>query len=130
MAKLKSKTATKHDGFMLLEVLIALFIVGLILVAMIKATTDNARTLIILKNKTIAQWVAQNVFHDAELGIISPKTAQGNIVTGITPMAGQKWAWKIKFTPLPEPHAWQTNIEVKPQSFQSQSIIYWTGYLS
>lgn len=115
-------------GFMLMEVLITLFIISLILTAMIKSTTENARTLTILKNKTAALWVAKNVFHDVELGLLLPPAGSKNSLTGITQMAGQAWYWKITFIKMPEPYAWQTDIDVKNKSFQSQSIIHWTDY--
>jgi general secretion pathway protein I len=124
-----SLTMTAHNkGFMLIEVLITLFIIGLILTAFIKSTTENARTLSILKDKTVAQWVASNVFHDAELGFISPSSSSGNTVTGTTQMANQSWYWKITFKKMPTPNAWETNIDVKKGSFKTQSILHWKAY--
>ncbi len=58
-------------GLTLIEVLIALAIVGIAMTAIIKATSQNIRSTAYLQNKLIAMWVGQQVSNEMLAGITS-----------------------------------------------------------
>jgi general secretion pathway protein I len=57
-------------GLTLIEVLIALAIVGIAMTAVIKATSQNIRGTNHLQTKTLALWVGQNVLNEARTGVL------------------------------------------------------------
>lgn len=83
---------THAAGFTLLEVLIALLILSLILVALIRAAGLQAQALAHHRDSTLAQWVAANVA--AELrseGAPSIGRQQGE-----SRMGAQRWRWQAE----------------------------------
>lgn len=90
----------KNQGFTLIEILIALMIVSISLVAVIKAQSTTAQTLIHLKTKTLANLVISNLSVESRLG----KKAKLGYDSGEYPMANNTWYWqthtvKRKLTP-------------------------------
>ncbi len=115
-------------GFMLIEVLVALFIIALLMAALIKSTTDNTRNMIILKNKTIGSWVASNIVANIELGLISPTTSAEQSVK--IPMLGQIWDGAVNFQNTTQKNIWRVDIDVQPTSFAKQSVLHVVTYFS
>ncbi len=128
MARLLPSKCPDMRGFMLIEVLVALFIVALLMAALIKSTTDSTRDIIVLKNKTIASWVASNIVANIELGLISPNTSNKQSVK--IPMLGQTWYGAINFQNTDQKNVWKINIAVKPTSFSTQSVVHVVTYFS
>jgi general secretion pathway protein I len=132
MALFKPLKCRDSDGFMLIEVLVALFIIALLMAALIKSTTDNMRDMIILKNKTIASWVASNIIANIQLGIISPTASSGsdNKQSFKIPMMGQMWYGIANFQNTAQKNVWRVDVEVKPTSFTTQSVIHVITYFN
>lgn len=80
----------KNQGFTLIEILIALMIVSISLVAVIKAQSTTAQTLIHLKTKTLANLVISNLSVESRLG----KKAKLGYDSGEYPMANNTWYWQ------------------------------------
>ena len=60
----RSKLKNCHEsGLTLIEVLIALTIVSVAMLAIIKATSENIRATSYLQDKTLSAWVAQNLLN-------------------------------------------------------------------
>jgi general secretion pathway protein I len=77
----------------LIEVLIALAIIGIALTAVIKATSQNIRGTGYLQNKTIALWVGQEIMSEVQLGILNVADKRDKEATKII-MLGQEWFWQ------------------------------------
>ncbi|WP_051012869.1 type II secretion system minor pseudopilin GspI [Gallaecimonas xiamenensis] len=77
-------------GFTLIEVLVAMAIFALSAIAVINATTNGVRSLSILEEKTLADWVASNKLNDAEYSELKDG-AQGTET-----QAGVEWHWRVK----------------------------------
>jgi general secretion pathway protein I len=79
----------RASGFTLLEVLIALLILSLVLVALIRAAGLQAQALNHHRDSTLAQWVAANVAAELRAeGAPSVGRQQGE-----TRMGAQRWRW-------------------------------------
>lgn len=81
----------KDAGMTLIEVLIALAIIGIALTAVIKATSQNIRATNYLQNKTIALWVGRNIMSEVQLGVKKVGGPEGERQEQT--MLGQNWFW-------------------------------------
>lgn len=82
-------------GFTLLEVLVALAILAITLGALIKASGSYASNAGYLKEKTLAQWIAQNKATEYQLDNKFPDTGSRE---GDVNYALQEWRWRVKVT--------------------------------
>lgn len=84
-----------HRGFTLIEVLAALVIVALGMIAAIQAVTQSARNGVYLRDKTLAHWIGMNVLTERRLQSAPPDVAES---TGRVEFAGEQWQWSMKVT--------------------------------
>ena len=82
-------------GFTLIEVLAALVIVALGMIAAIQAVTQSARNGTYLRDKTLAHWIGMNVLTERRLQASPPDVAES---TGRVEFANQQWQWSMKVT--------------------------------
>jgi general secretion pathway protein I len=82
-------------GFTLIEVLAALVIVALGMIAAIQAVTQAARNGTYLREKTLAHWIGMNVLTERRLQQSPPDVAES---TGRVEFAGEQWQWTMKVT--------------------------------
>ena len=84
------QTHKKQQGFTLLEVMVALFIVAVTLGGAVKVIGSAAANSSRMSNKTFANWVALNQIAELRIKEEWPKIGES---TGTTEMSGRKWAW-------------------------------------
>src|SRR5689334_11446815 len=89
-------------GLTLIEVLIALAIVGIALTAIIKATSQNIRGTEYLQNKTIAMWVGSEVLNEARTGVLS-LSGSDKFNDNVT-MLGKEWRISAEKMDTPNKH--------------------------
>jgi len=89
---------SRHQGFTLVEVLIALAIVAMSVGALLGTITSSASNVIYLKDKTLAEWVALNRL--TEVRIDQQMPAKGKR-SGNSVMAGMRWEWQEEVIELP-----------------------------
>lgn len=82
-------------GFTLIEVLAALVIVALGMIAAIQAVTQAARNGTYLRDKTLAHWIGMNVLTERRLQALPPDIAES---TGRVEFADQQWQWSMQVT--------------------------------
>lgn len=77
-------------GFTLVEVLVALLILAIALLAIMSALSSSVRNLNRLQDTMAASWVADNVVSELQLGMLNlnGQGAQGSIAMG-----QQTWGW-------------------------------------
>lgn len=82
-----------NAGFTLLEVMVALAILAITLGALIKASGSYANNAAYLKEKTFAQWIAQNKAVEYQLANKFPPlgSREGDINYAL-----QDWRWRVK----------------------------------
>lgn len=98
-------------GFTLLEVLVALAIIAFALSALIRVTGTGAANASYLRDRTFAQWVAENRL--AELRTRDgfwPATGKDD---GEVEMAGREWFWTTRVIKTPEPEMRRIDVEVR-----------------
>ncbi|MCB1555103.1 MAG: type II secretion system minor pseudopilin GspI [Xanthomonadales bacterium] len=96
-------------GFTLLEVLVALLLLALAMVALVRAAGLEARALSQLQDATVAQWVASNVL--AETRLTGRPPAQGR-AEGQVDMAGRSWRWQLDAKATDEPGLVRLDVRV------------------
>ena len=82
-------------GFTLLEVLIALVVLGVALGALIKAGSEHARNTAYLQERTLAGWVASNLLADYEAGLRRVDVGTQRIQSTL---ADREWEARIEIT--------------------------------
>lgn len=82
-------------GFTLLEVLVALMVLGVALGALIKAGSEHARNTAYLQERTLAGWVASNLVADYEAGLRQVETGTEQIRSRL---ADREWEARIDIT--------------------------------
>lgn len=87
-------------GFTLLEVLIALVVVSLALIALTRTAGGQVNSFDALRERTLAGWVAANVL--AETRIATPMPAVGNR-DGRSRFADRDWRWKLEVKATDDP---------------------------
>ncbi len=85
----------RAGGFTLLEVLVALLLLSLALVALMRLSALDLRASAQLRDTTFAQWVAANVLAETRLRDELPPLGRSN---GEARMAGQRWRWELAVT--------------------------------
>jgi len=78
MARLRVRTCNHIVGLTLIEVLVALAIIGIALTAVIKATSQNIRSTAYLQKKTIALWVADQAMSEVRTGLVKTSSESSN----------------------------------------------------
>lgn len=111
-----------QKGFTLIEVLIAVAILAIALMAVIRVTGVAIKNSEYLKQKTIAHWVAMDVMAQAEVGLIATPSAGGN-QAGQATMLGLTYPWQMTASNIANHRIVQVELRVfsagKKQSLDS-----------
>lgn len=113
-------------GFTLLEVLVALAVVAIGLIAVIGAAGNSTRTAAELKSETFAHWVAMNELSSLRLAATWPDTGTKK---GHADMAGQRWNWKAVIKNTADPNLRRVDIDVSTASSPDIVINSLTGFI-
>ncbi len=92
--EVRPKGASK-DGFTLVEVLVAMAILGTVVISMMALMTSQARTLSDIEEKVFAGIVAENVLAQTMAARQSPNIS---VTSGEEQLAGRDWAWTQNVT--------------------------------
>jgi general secretion pathway protein I len=115
-----------QSGFTLIEVLAALVIVALGMMAVIQAVSQTASNSAYLRDKTIAHWVALNRVTEVRLEQSSPKVDK---TSDEVEMAGRKWRWTMTVTQTPVETMRRIDVSVRPaEAKEGSSMAFITGF--
>jgi general secretion pathway protein I len=108
-------------GFTLIEVLAALIIVSLGMLAVIRAVSQTVSNTDYLRQKTIAHWVAMNKLEEIRLAASPPSNDDSN---GDVDMAGITWHWRMTIAAAPGVDTMQRiDIKVAPKDAGEKASI-------
>ena len=93
--------SSKKQGFTLIEVLIAVAVLAIALLAVLRAIEVSIGNSQHLQQKTIAHWIAMNTLASARSGIILLPTA-GATQRGDNKMLGSDYHWEMTANNLPD----------------------------
>ena len=80
----------RRHGFTLIEVLIALAVIALALLALTRTASMQVRDFDALRERTLAGWVAANALTETRLASPFPATGRSD---GHMQLAGREWRW-------------------------------------
>jgi general secretion pathway protein I len=114
-------------GFTLIEVLVALAIVAIGMAAVLSTLTSSASTVIYMKDRTVAQWIALN--HIAEQRLQGQVPALGN-TEGDVDYAGSKWHWRQETVATAVQGMVRMDVHVRPADSKADNDHGWYVTLS
>ncbi|TVZ37271.1 general secretion pathway protein I [Alteromonadaceae bacterium 2753L.S.0a.02] len=86
----------RSQGFTLLEAMIALFVVGVALVALVQRIQSVSDNTGYIEEKTFAYWIAQNKMEEIFLDYRIKKQFPRTETNDKEEFAGKEWYWELK----------------------------------
>ena len=103
------RRATHQSGFTLLEVLVAVAVLALALTAIISGGSNAARAASLMRDKTLALWVAHNRLAEIDL---QPTWVQVGSSSDDVQMGGEDWTWHANVIGTQDPTLRRIDISV------------------
>jgi general secretion pathway protein I len=103
----------KARGFTLIEIMAALLFLGLAIVAILGTTGNYAANAGVLRDKTLALWVAHNRLTEIGLEPTWPATGKSD---GDAELADIDWRWDVTVSETPDPRVRRVDITVRRKS--------------
>ncbi len=113
-------------GFTLLEVLIALSVLSIALVAVIQSVSVQADHTAYLRQQTLAQWVAQNRLVEMQIQGAGQGTKQ---TQGDTELGQHRWYWQAKLEDTPEADLQRITISVNLKENDKDHLAQIVGFI-
>jgi general secretion pathway protein I len=117
-------------GFTLIEVLVALAIVAIGMAAVLGTLTSSASTVLYLRDKTIAQWVALNHIAEQRLQNTPGQVPQTGNSDGDVDYAGSKWHWRQEIVATSVQGMVRLDVMVRPADVKADDAHGWYVTLS
>jgi general secretion pathway protein I len=105
-------------GFTLIEVVVALIVVSLGMLAVIETVGGTARNSSYLRDKTIAHWVAMNKLTEVRLQANAPAIDKSS---DEVEMAGRDWRWTVEVKQTPVETIRRIDVSVRPAEAPEKS---------
>ncbi|HEY0942154.1 MAG TPA: type II secretion system minor pseudopilin GspI [Steroidobacter sp.] len=113
-------------GFTLIEVLVALVVVGLGMLAVIQTVSQTANTSFYMREKTLAHWIAMNKLTEVRLQPGPPPIDKSS---DEVEMAGRDWRWTMEVKQTPVESIRRIEIRVRPSDApETSSLAFITGF--
>jgi general secretion pathway protein I len=106
---MKFSPRARKCGFTLLEVLIALAVVALAMLALTRTATLQIGSFDALRERTLAGWVAANVLAETRLATALPTTGRSD---GRVEFASRAWRWTRDVRATPDPVIRRIEVQV------------------
>jgi general secretion pathway protein I len=106
------------QGFTLVEVLVALVLVGIAVAALLTALNSAANSTLFLREKSFAHWIATNRIVETRLATNPP--ADG-VTVGEIEFGGQRWQWRQTIARAAFPGVRRVDVSVRPMTLAEGS---------
>lgn len=116
----------RQRGFTLLEVLVAVAVLGIAMAAIIKASTEMTGNAVQLRERTLASWVASNVLTELRIARVWETEDRD----GETRMAERDWYWAAEIQNTPNPGLRRVDIRIFSDPEHDHAITVLTALLS
>lgn len=114
-------------GFTLVEVMVALLVVGIALPALLSQITAQADGTADLRDRSYAQWVAQNELERIRLAYkLDGKLLQGE-ASGEAEMVERTWYWEVVSEETEFPGMWRQTVSVGTEP--DETLVSMIGFL-
>lgn len=100
----------RHDGFTLIEVMVALAIAALALGAVAAAVSQMADRAVAMQDRIYSSWIAQNLIAEMRLTNELPEVDE---TTGELEYAGLEWAWRSVVSETGVENLFRVDVEVR-----------------
>lgn len=119
--------SSKRTGFTLVEVLVALAIVAIALIAALRAAGQGTSSAGELRARLFASWVGENLLaeHRARRDWLPP-----GIRRGMASEAGLEFGWREEITATPSPVFRRVDVFVFTPPDESHSLAHFTGFIA
>lgn len=116
----------RSGGFTLLEVLVALAVVAIALSAVLSSSGQNLNAAANLRDRTIAQWVAENRLAEVRLEAGWPDTGR---TRGQVEMAGRDWFWTMRVAETQDEDLRRVEVKVARQRDAENGVFTLLGFI-
>lgn len=113
-------------GFTLIEILVALAVIAVALSAGMRAVAQSTDSATLLKQRTLALWVAQNRLAEAQLAAGGP--AEG-MREGDAIQAGTRFRWRETVSRTPNPNFRKVELAVVDPAMPDYLLAQLVGYV-
>lgn len=125
-AELANLARSRAAGFTLIEVLVALIVVGLGMLAVIQTVSQTASNTSYIREKTIAHWIAMNQLTKVRLEPNAPAIDKSS---DEVEMAGRDWRWTMEVKETPVESIRRIEVSVRPsEAPEKSSLAYIVGF--
>lgn len=104
-----SKRFNRSAGFTLIEVMVALTIVGLSLGAVAASVSQMVDAATTMRERTYASWIAQNRIAELRLANVVPEVSD---TSGELEFAGIEWAWRANISETGVENLFRVDVEI------------------
>ena len=121
------RPANPRNGFTLIEVLIALSILAIALMAAMRAAGQGTTNVAEMRSRVLAGWVAEN--------LLATQRARGEWLplgeqNGVATQAGMEFIWREKIIATPNAAFRRVDVQVFPAADDSHSLARFTSYIT
>ncbi|MGH8401627.1 MAG: type II secretion system minor pseudopilin GspI [Gammaproteobacteria bacterium] len=116
----------RSDGFTLIEVLIALAVLAIAMLAVIGTASTSTHIASQLRDETLAHWVAMNELTALRVAPTWPALGKQD---DDAEMGGRKWHWQVNVTTTSDPDLLRADIDVSDAEQKDQIVNSLTGFL-
>lgn len=117
----------KRSGFTLIEVLVALSIISIALIASLRVAGGGTNSVGELRARLLAGWVAENILAEQRArGVWLPPGIQH----GAERQGGIEFAWREEITVTPNPQFRRVDVRVFSASEETHALAHLVGFMT
>lgn len=110
----------RQSGFTLIEVVVAIAVVALGMMAVFRVVHDTVNNSIYLRDRTMATWIADNRLVEMRLAVELPSVDETN---GEVEYANERWQWNAEVSQTPVADLRRIDIRVRREGDSEDSAL-------